>query len=253
MPLAFESQGKGPPLVFLHGLFGSGRNWGSIARELKSHFQVFLLDQRNHGNSPHSASHTLKNLVADLHAWQLANVKEPIHLLGHSMGGLVAMAYALHFPQNIQSLCIVDIAPRSYPFLHEREFALLQQDFRQAENRSQVDGAAAAIVSDPLVRGFLLTNLERTSSGYQWKINVPVLYQSRLTAEFPEQSGTWNGPALFIHGSESAYFQKGDEAVCRSFFPAARFESIRGGGHWLHVSHKAEFLQILKGWLLHAA
>lgn len=249
IPLAFVSQGSGPPLVILHGLFGSGRNWGSIARELQTGFQVFLLDQRNHGRSPHAATHTLEDLVADLALWQKNQLQKPFHLLGHSMGGLVAMAFALRYPQALQSLCVVDIAPRSYPFMHEKEFALLQSDFTNSNSRSRIDEEAAHIVGDPLVRNFLLTNLERTDSGYEWKINVPVLYKSRLTAEFPEEKAPWSGPTLFIHGSTSAYFQPGDEDICLKHFPSAQFQCITGGGHWLHVSHRDEFLNILKGWL----
>lgn len=250
-----------PAIVILHGLFGSSRNWTSVARELAKYTDVYCLDQRNHGDSPHADSHTLLDLREDLKRWldKQRFERKPI-VLGHSMGGMAAMAFALEYPDELESLVVVDIAPREYPPHHSKEFAALSLDVSQCSTRSEVDGLMKAIVSDPTVRQFLQMNLVRAPAsqpGYAWKINVPALKNATHTNGL-ENAGTlgagdsprtYTGPALFIRGGESDYVRDEDFAKIEALFPAARIETVAGHGHWLHYSAMPEFLKILAGFL----
>jgi pimeloyl-ACP methyl ester carboxylesterase len=234
------------PLIILHGLFGSGRNWTSIATKLQNEYSSILVDQRNHGQSPHSQEHGLAELVADLERLRKKLNLDNLSLLGHSMGGLVAMAYALLFPERLADLIIVDIAPRQYGFKHAAELQALQMDMSFCPSRSAADEALAPVVPDPLIRQFLLTNLEKTESGYHWRINAAALEKSRLIEEFSWDGLPYGRPVLAIRGEQSEYFLPEDSAIMQQFFPAAQIESIQGGGHWIHYSHGAEFIKIIQ-------
>lgn len=251
------ADGTLPALVILHGLFGSSRNWTSIAHLLADERDVYCLDARNHGDSPHAPTHTLADLRDDLHGWiQSRNFAQPPIVIGHSMGGMAAMACALAYPDAVRALVIVDIAPREYPPHHQREFEALELDVAGCATRGEVDAQMQAIVADPMVRQFLQMNLIRRTggeSGYAWRINVPALKAAagERGLQAAELSGKpYDGPALFIRGGASDYVRDPDDfSAIHERFANARIETIPGQGHWLHYSAAQEFLQILQGFL----
>ncbi|MBI3798478.1 MAG: alpha/beta fold hydrolase, partial [Deltaproteobacteria bacterium] len=174
MPLHFESSGHGHPLLILHGLFGSLENWRTLSKVLSQSFQVFALDQRNHGHSPHSEVFNYRVMTEDLKEFLQHQGLSAIHLLGHSMGGKTAMQFALTYPEDVDKLIVVDIAPKAYPPGHDDIFAALfslpVQDFR---SRQEADAALAQHLPDLALRQFLLKNLEREATGgFHWRINL---------------------------------------------------------------------------------
>lgn len=241
-------QGSGSPMVILHGLFGSARNWTSISRELAEFRHVYALDLRNHGDSPRLASHSLDDLAGDLTEF-LEKVGTPTAVLGHSMGGLAAMAAAFARPDLFERLIIVDIAPRTYHPRHHNEFAALRADLAGCASRQDVDNRMAVHVADPVVRQFLQTNLVRGEDGtFSWRLPIDVLEQASFLSTFPE-AGSFPGQALFITGSNSDYVLPEDHGEIRRRFPVARIEVIQGAGHWPHFSHPAQFLALVKSFL----
>jgi esterase len=250
MDLAFrELGGKGPAIVILHGLFGSSQNWGSMGRLLSSWGRVCALDLRNHGDSPHAATHTLADCVGDLWDWVLAHADGPLRLIGHSMGGLVAMGFALAHPERTAGVAAVDIAPRPYPAGHEREIQALGTDLHRFRTRAEVDAAIAAIVPDSRIRQFLLTNAVREGKGFRWRLNVPALAAQTLSADFSSATGAYGGESLLIACGRSAYVGPEDHPVMRRFFPNARIHVLPGADHWPHVSAPDELRAVLEDFL----
>jgi pimeloyl-ACP methyl ester carboxylesterase len=235
-----EFGGEGTPIVILHGLFASSKNWVSAGKALSSQGRPFALDLRNHGDSPHSESHTLEDLVEDLEEW-LADqeIDRPV-LLGHSMGGLAAMGFSLTHPTALRGLVVVDIAPRSYRPDFGREFAALSLPLEGMRSRSEIDQALERIVPDDDVRQFLSMNAERVDGGYRWKLNVAALKSSPFLngpdfSRFEDSlAGTAPVPALLIAGGESEYVREEDIPLFRRYFPKGSVEVIPGCGHWLH-------------------
>ena len=253
MELAFRDLGgSGPPLLFLHGLFGSSQNWASVARRLSDLGRAVALDLRNHGSSPHAPTHTLADCVADLEGWAARHAGgDPVRLVGHSMGGLVAMAFAIAHPGAVGALAVIDIAPRAYPLDHEREFEALRTDIGAAAGRADLDAILAPVLPDPAARAFMLTNAVRraTSHGFQWRINTPALLTSTISRDFAAVTGTFDGPALFVAGGRSSYLTSGDHPQIHARFPRARIEVIPGADHLPHVSAPVELEAILRGFL----
>ncbi len=241
--------GNGRPLVILHGLFGSHKNWVSAAQRWTDVAHVFALDLRNHGLSPHAPTHTLDDLVGDLRAWCASNLTEPPVLLGHSMGGLAVMAHALEHPEEQRGIVVVDIAPRTYRPRHEQEFEALSVDVSRAQSRQEVDELMTPHVSDPFTRGFLGMNLERLDSGFRWRLNVPVLREATYIEEFAPPASSWSGPALFCVGGRSDYVLPADEERIREVFPAARIERNPEADHWLHYTAVEWFAPLVRGFI----
>ena len=167
--------GQGPPLLILHGLFGSSKNWASVGRYLAGYCRPYALDLRNHGQSPRSPSHSLEDLVGDLEQWVRENLSEPPVLLGHSMGGLAAMGYALRHPSEVRALAVVDIAPRAYGHSYEAEFRALRLDLSAYKSRVEIDRALAVLLPDERTRRFFQTSLEPGPGGFRWTVNGPAL------------------------------------------------------------------------------
>ena len=237
------------PVVILHGLFGSSRNWTGAAKEIAKFSDVYCLDQRNHGDSPHTDSHTLLDLREDLHDWMQEHQIERPLIIGHSMGGMAAMAFALKYPQELGGLVVVDIAPRDYPPHHQKEFEALSLDVSQCASRSDVDARMSEIIDDRMVRQFLQMNLERLESdraGYRWKLNVPALKAATHTeglTDMNEHDGRYDGPTLFLRGGDSDYIREADFARIQELFPQAEIQTIAGHGHWLHYTAGEQFLK----------
>jgi len=244
-----EFGGEGhPPLVVLHGMLGSSRNWQAAGRDLAARYRVFAPDLRNHGGSPHSDEMTFEAMVGDVLAWMDSHALERVALLGHSMGGKVAMALACRHPERVQRLILVDIAPKDYFWPgRRREFAAMNAlDLGNLRLRAQAERSFEAGVPDPAMRRFLATNLERTDGGgWKWVINLPV-----LTAALPVLEKTplgpgdrYTGPTLVISGARSAYVKPEDGASIAAHFPDSRLVVIESAGHNPHAEARERFVQ----------
>ena len=243
MKLHAVTQGSGPKLLIAHGLFGSARNWGVLAKRLSDTCEVTVVDMRNHGASPWADSHTYADMAADL----AEVIPEGAHVLGHSMGGKAAMVLALEYPHLVKSLLVTDIAPVGYghsqAHLIEAMRALPLPVANRAEAREKLDVPEE-------VRDFLLQSLD--VAGGRWRLNLDVLerYMPEIIG-FPEVSGHYDGPALFLSGALSDYVRPEHRDRIRALFPAARFARIPGAGHWLHADRPREFEAAVRGWLAH--
>ncbi|MEQ8350678.1 MAG: alpha/beta fold hydrolase [Leptospiraceae bacterium] len=246
-----RSNARAAPVVLIHGLFGSSRNWQSIAQDLSDRGPVYSIDQRNHGNSPHTETHTLYDMVADLKRWHDENLSQKAVYVGHSMGGLAVMGLALIFPELVEKLVVVDIAPRSYEPHHDLEFQALEMDVSGFKSRSEIDQAMATIHPTAAVRKFLQMNLDRDSSGYRWSINVRPLrkatYLDGFQQQFPDL--VFEGPALIIKGELSDYIQDRDRELFSRYFPSSRLVELKEADHWLHYSAQKAFVQTLRMFL----
>jgi len=246
--------GEGPPIVILHALFASSKNWVSVGRDLARWGRTMALDLRNHGDSPHADSHSLADLAGDLEEWLAAQLTEAPLLLGHRMGGLAAMAYALGRPAAVRALIVVDIAPRAYGHRYEGQLAALRLDLSGCRSRREVDALLAPLVPDPAVRDFLQMSVEKSEApggGYRWKINGPALEHSALLRGegFELLEGRYTGPTLFVAGGASDFIEEADRPRIRARFPAAQIRTIAGADHWLHHSAAEAFRAEMEGFL----
>lgn len=237
-----QYSGDGEPLLILHGLFGNQANWGWHARHLAQRFAVYGLDLRNHGASPHDEHMTYPAMAADVGEWLDARGVESCHLLGHSMGGKVAMQLAFAEPERVGKLVVADIAPVDYTVSavqsrHPALTAMLQLPLRRMNNRAEADEYLRDSIPEEQVRSFLLTNLERLPrGGYRWRLNLAAI-EANLAAlsSAPETSEPYPGPALFLFGEKSAYLQFDHQLEIRRLFPAAEIQLLPDAGHWLNV------------------
>ncbi len=232
MKLATTVHGEGEPLVVAHGLFGSGRNWGVIAKRLADERRVVTVDMRNHGDSPWDDDHSYAAMASDL-----AEVAAPpFDIVGHSMGGKAAMALALTRPEAIRRLVVVDIAPVAYGH-SQMEFldAMRRADLSGIERRSDVDLG----LGDPGVSAFLLQSLDVANR--RWRLNLDALAASMdETTGWPDIAGAFPRPALFLRGGASDYVADVHLPRIRDLFPEAEVQTIEGAGHWLHAERPRE-------------
>jgi pimeloyl-ACP methyl ester carboxylesterase len=251
--LNFKKSGQGPPLVILHGVFGSGENWLTVSKQFMPHFEVFLVDQRNHGRSPHTEQFSYDILVEDLLDFANQQGLEKFFLIGHSMGGKVAMKFALKYPERLFKLVIVDIAPRYYrPHHQEIMTAFYSVDLEKMKTRNEADEAMAKHISEMDVRQFLLKNLYRDEAGkFAWRINLPVLEKSVENIGEPlDPKARIEVPTIFIKGANSKYISETDEEEINTMFPNSRLVSISGAGHWVQAEKPDEFAGIVNQFLL---
>jgi esterase len=251
--LASAEYGSGPLLAILHGLFGSGRNWASIAQRLAVHHRVIALDLRNHGASPWAETMDYAEMAEDVRASLEARGYTRFALLGHSMGGKVAMMLALQHSEAVERLIVADIAPVPYPVRHLGEVeAMRRLDLSGIARRSQADAALAGAAPDSAERGFLLQNLVFQNGGARWRLNLAAIEREmpRLV-DFPivPEGCTYDGPALFVAGAGSDYVRPEHEASVRRLFPKAEITHIDNAGHWLHAERPAAFLAIVEPFL----
>jgi esterase len=243
-----------PPLVVLHGLLGSSRNWQTAGRDLSERFHVCALDLRNHGESFHAREMDYATMAADVVAWLDATGIERAHLLGHSMGGKVAMRLACSRPDRVGRLVVVDIAPKAYPSSHGREFSAMHAlDLVKLASREDALRAMEPLVPDWGMRQFLLSNLERKpGGGFRWAINLPGLTAALpvLEADFLAPGDRFDGEALFVLGGKSRYFAPGDEAEVTAHFLRARIVTIAESGHNPHFETRERFVEIARSFLL---
>jgi pimeloyl-ACP methyl ester carboxylesterase len=229
-----------PPIVIAHGLFGSARNWGVIAKRLSAKRRVLTVDMRNHGDSPWQASHGYPDLAADL-AEVIAAHGGQADVLGHSMGGKAAMALALTHRPAVRRLIVADIAPVAYGHTQQHLVdAMRAIDLSAVETRGDADRQLADHVEEAGVRAFLLQSLD--VKGRRWRPNLDVLERDMpLILGWPHLGGSFEGPALFLAGAESDYVKREDRPAIKALFPNAKFAKIPGAGHWLHADRPREF------------
>lgn len=266
MILHYGRLGSGPPLIILHGLYGSGDNWLSVARGLSDEHEVFLVDQRNHGRSFHSEVHDYPSMADDLTRLMDHLELSRATLLGHSMGGKTAMRFAVSNPSRVSGLIIADISPRTY---NSPTTDRQQQDFhyqvlkilsgirlKDVRLFGEADRLLAPALPDKRLRQFILKNLGRSPDGHlAWKLNLPALL-SNLNALMSGMEDvvlagiTLTGfPVLFIRGDQSPYIRDEDVRMIRVLFPLAQVTTLKNAGHWLHAEQPARFIAVVKQFL----
>ncbi len=237
--LSYGQQGAGPPLVILHGLFGSGRNWKAIAARLAATHHVYTPDLRNHGRSPWTESMSYRELAGDVASFIERHDLGKTVVLGHSMGGKAAMVLALEQPGRLDALIVLDIAPLRYEHsLSSYVEAMQDVNLGGMTRRDEADRLLRTRIPDSGVRAFLLQNLVFRDRRFDWRINLPVLaaHMGEL-ADFPAiaPACSYDGQALFLYGERSPYRQAAHDQEVYRLFPNAEIVVIPGAGHWLHV------------------
>ena len=239
LQLSQTDQGDGAPLLIAHGLFGSARNWGVIAKRLSDARRVVAVDMRNHGASPWSGEAGYEAMAADLGA-AIDRLGGRADVLGHSMGGKAAMVLALTRPEAVSRLVVADIAPAAYDHSQSHLIAAMRAIGTDHASRGAADAALAAHVDEPGVRAFLLQSLDL--AGGRWRLNLDALErQMDEITGWPGTGGRFERPALFLTGAGSDYVRAEHRETIRALFPGARFAKIPGAGHWLHAERPRAF------------
>lgn len=235
--LACSEFGNGPAVVLLHGLLGNGRNLQALAHALADRHRVLTPDLRNHGRSPHTEVMDYPSLAADVVVLLERYAIDTATLIGHSLGGKVAMATTLMHPDRVERLAVLDMAPVRYAKFFEGLLDSLKAlPLEALQCRKHADEQLASVIEDQRLRTFLLQNLIRTQNGFRWRVNLDTLQQQRLTlAGFPDTVAPWAGPALFLHGELSDYLRHEHYTAIKRLFPGARIEAVADAGHWLHA------------------
>ncbi len=266
MELFYRHLGEGPPLIIVHGLYGSSDNWMNIGKQLGEHYSVYLVDQRNHGQSPHSDIHNYDAMRDDLIEFMERQGLPKATLLGHSMGGKTVMHLAVSDPGRVDSLIVLDMSPFTCePGRHSSQYSLhtgivsgmLKVDFNRVEKREDVDEQLAGSISSSRIRSFLMKNVIRNKDGtYRWRLNIEAI-ADEIDAIFAglELSGYANGrgitgyPVLFVRGEHSDYISDDCILEIKQVFPDAEFATIPGAGHWLHVEQPDLLVKTIKYFL----
>lgn len=236
-----------PPLLIVHGLFGSARNWGVIARRMSADRDVLAVDMRNHGESPRFASQSYPDMAADLAEVIAANGGQ-MDVVGHSMGGKATMQLALTHPEKVNRLIVADIAPVAYSHDQSRHIhAMRALDLTGLTARSEADKRLAKLMDDPALRAFFLQSLDLKANPPQWRLNLDVLEaEMPKIVGWPGTKGIFDKPTLFLSGAESTYVKPEYRAAIRAQFPVARFAKLPGAGHWLHAEKPREFEETMR-------
>ncbi|MCC5965456.1 MAG: alpha/beta fold hydrolase [Natronohydrobacter sp.] len=247
--LRYGNESERPKLLIVHGLFGSARNWGAIAKRLSDSREVISVDMRNHGESPWFNSHSYADLAEDL-AEVIHAEGGALDVLGHSMGGKAAMMLALTRPEQVRRLLVADIAPVAYSHSQSHLIAAMRDlPLAQLRSRAEADAALARSVDDPSVRAFLLQSLDLRSTSARWRLNLNVLEaeMDKVTG-WPDIAAQFSGPTLFLSGARSDYVLPEHRPAIRKHFPEAKFAKLPGAGHWLHAEAPRPFEQTARMW-----
>lgn len=242
--------GASPPLLVVHGLFGSARNWGAIAKRLANDRPVIAVDLRNHGDSPWDTVHDYPTMADDLAA-VISEHGAPMDVLGHSMGGKAAMVLSLTRPDLVNRVLVADIAPVAYQHSQRAFIAAMQgMDLASVTTRAQADAELGQSVQDAGVRAFLLQSLDLRADPPRWRLNLETLDREmdRITGWPDTVRGQFGGPALFLSGGTSDYVLPEHRPVIKALFPDAKFAKIPGSGHWLHAEAPHAFAQTARAW-----
>lgn len=246
LALHYQRVGSGPPLLILHGLFGSGTNWRSIARTLGEEHEVLVPDARNHGASPHAGEMDYPTLAGDALAFMDQHELRQVDLIGHSMGGKTAMCLALAHPERIRRLMVVDIAPAVSGSDHGPLIERLRGlPVERMQRRSEADEALAGHIPEAGLRAFLLQNLASRDGHLEWRIDLAAIARalpSLLDFPDPGPGRRFRAATLFLRGEHSDYISDEHLPIIRTLFPRARVETLAGAGHWLHAEKPSEFV-----------
>ncbi len=243
--------GEGHPLVILHGLFGMLDNWNTIAKILSKDFMVIILDLPNHGKSEHIHTFSIPQVADQIMEFLASNWIYECYLLGHSLGGKIAMQMALTHPDTIDRLIVVDIAPKAYEGGHEAIFEALEElDLSQVDTRAEANELLFERIKSPVLVNFLLKNLKLENGTYCWKFNLEGLQQEYPNILKPiSSSNTYDKPTLFIRGGASDYILDEDIPAIKKLFPKAEIKTIAQAGHWVHAEQKDLFIQEVTSFL----
>ena len=257
MKLFRREYGNGPPLIILHGLYGSSDNWATVAKKLSENFTVYLPDQRNHGQSPHSPTHDYDSMSDDIHELARELKLDKFFLAGHSMGGKTAICFALKWPEMLNGLLIADISPfksENFNDAYNQHLTILRSilsvDLSKISVRDDVRKALSENISSEKTIGLIMKNLERThGNSFTWKINASSLLNNLVKimeginpASYSNQQIT-GFPVIFLRGEESGYLPLSDIRDITRIFPAVEFITIKGAGHWLHADKPDEVIK----------
>ena len=253
MKLHCREYGSGQPLIILHGLFGSSDNWQSFAKKLSVHFQVYLVDQRNHGRSGHALDHNYELMSDDLDEFIQEKELEDIILMGHSMGGKTAMTYAQLDDTRLSKLIVVDIAPKSYPMHHEVILEGLNAiDLNVCRTRKSCDDRLSDYISEPILRQFLLKNLYwEEKDRLEWRFNLNTLTRDIENMLEGLPSDEVSIPTLFIRGDQSNYIMESDYSSILSQFTQSEIVTVEGAGHWVHAEAPDDFYELVGKFIDH--
>ena len=242
MRLNFRTLGSGEPVFILHGVFGSSDNWQTIGKQLSEDFTVYLIDQRNHGLSPHSDEFDYEVMSADIGELIISEGLENVSIIGHSMGGKTAMKFACLHPHFVNKLVVLDIAPKYYPPHHQKTFeAFRSVNLNLIQSRKEAEEAMIDTIPEPGVRQFILKNLHRNGAGFIW--NEDELTEGLYFTDY------FDGMTLFIRGSESDYILDSDGDIIKKHFPNAQLVTIENAGHWVHADQPRELTEALSSFL----
>jgi pimeloyl-ACP methyl ester carboxylesterase len=251
MKLFYREYGQGQPMIILHGLMGSSDNWLPQAKMLGEHYHVWVVDQRNHGQSPHNNEFNYKVLSEDiLNFIQEHHIDSPV-IIGHSMGGKAAMNFALTHPDKLDKLIVVDIAPKAYDVRHDHIVEGLKAvPIDSVQSRQEANDALAPHISSEAVRQFLLKNLMRKpEGGFGWRINLPVIDQSlEMISGGLVNEGMFEKMTMFIRGSKSDYILDDDREAIKKIFPNSTLVTMETG-HWVQAEKPEEFVQVVLSFL----
>lgn len=252
--LNFRSYGHGEKtLVILHGVLGASQNWQRVAKALSDQYRVLAVDQRNHGDSPHTPAHTVEAMREDLKYFFEQRQLPRACVLGHSMGGMAAMEFAFHYPEFLHGLIVEDIAPRPYRSTSVGLLAALAQlDLNRINSRQDADEALARMIPNETVRQFVLTNLARgENGGWRWRMNIEALqsYQHDLAHYAAPLHARYEGEALFIGGGRSEFHIDHHHGLILQHFPNSRLEMMPEAGHWLHFEKWEAFVAMVRKFL----
>jgi len=247
MRLHYEAWGEGPAFLFLHGFLGSGDNWRSIARSLGLPARYYLVDLRNHGRSPHVPEHSYPAMMEDvLELLEAEGLSEAI-ILGHSMGGRVGMLLAMHHPQRVRGLIVGDISPGAHAPVHLPLLETLMSINLHVDRREEVEAQLARSIAEAPIRQFLLKSLARDAEGrFYWRWNLPILLRDYPKMTAPLEGPPYEGPTLFLRGSNSPFMSEADFPLIYRLFPAARIHTIPNAGHWIHVDNPTAVQEAIK-------
>lgn len=247
MKLNFKVFGdSGTPIIILHGLLGSLDNWQSFAKKLSEQFTVYIVDQRNHGKSPHSDHHNYDLMQADLLEFMDDQGIDKANIIGHSMGGKTAMEFTLRHPERVNKLIVADIAPKKYPRGHDEIFkALFEVPVDKIESRNEAEKVMEKYIPQRGVRLFLMKNLDRkgSSNQFEWKMNLEALWKDYDNISSATFEGVFDGPVLFLKGEKSPYIQASDIDQIHKLFPQAIVKTIPNAGHWVHADSPRAFME----------
>ncbi len=252
MLLNHKQLGEGPPLVILHGLFGSLDNWMSLAKSLSRQWRVYLVDLRNHGKSFHHHEFNYPAMSKDLNRWAEQEGLSKFHLIGHSMGGKVAMFYALDHPASLDKLVVIDIGPKKYPVQHQMIInGLSSIDPGQLSNRQEANSRLAKYINEEPIRQLLLKNLQRNQhGGFNWKFNLPAISTNiEMVGAALSGNRAIATDTLFIRGGESSYILDEDLTLIKERFPRYKVITIEQAGHWVHAEQPARTLEAITDFL----